>query len=204
MNERPAETEDRFQQAKNAAQAPQFLQNVAKPKRAAARDRREAKPEPKLTRVAFRVSRLMEFCTRRELENQTGHSLQEWPLVLAKELIDNALDACEEAEVAPSIMVKVEPGVIVVEDNGDGIDAGTVASVLDYSVRVSSREAYCAPTRGAQGNALKTVLAMGYVIAREIVHDAEAAGVTTVEARGVKQKAKKKSGDFTDGDEDED
>jgi DNA topoisomerase VI subunit B len=164
-----------IQQAKNPTRGPQFLQIVAK-------------PEPKLTRVAFRVSRLMEFCTRGELQNQTGHSMQEWPLVVAKELIDNALDACEEAEVAPSITVKVEPGVIIVEDNGDGIDAGTVASVLDYSVRVSSREAYCAPTRGAQGNALKTILAMGYVIAREIVHDAEAAGVTIVEARGVRHR----------------
>jgi hypothetical protein len=180
--------EERFEQAKNPAGTPKFLQIVAKPKRAAARDKREPKPEPKLTRVAFRVSRLMEFCTRRELENQTGHSMQEWPLVVAKELIDNALDACEEAEVAPSITVKVEPGVIVVEDNGDGIDAGTVASVLDYSVRVSSREAYCAPTRGAQGNALKTILAMGYVIAREIGRDAEAAGVTIVEARSVKHR----------------
>jgi hypothetical protein len=177
-----------FQPAKNLPQGPQFLQIVAKPKRAAARDKRETKPEPKLTRVAFRVSRLMEFCTRRELENQTGHSMQEWPLVVAKELIDNALDACEEAEVAPVITVNVEPGVIVVEDNGDGIEPTTVASVLDYSVRVSSREAYCSPSRGAQGNALKTLLAMGYVIARAIGHDAEAAGVTIVEARGVKHR----------------
>jgi hypothetical protein len=33
-----------------------------------------------LTRVAFRVSRLMEFCSERELQNQTGHSMYEWPL----------------------------------------------------------------------------------------------------------------------------
>ena len=84
-----------IQQAKNPARGPQFLQIVAKPSQA----NREAKPEPKLTRVAFKVSRLMEFCTERELENQTGHSIWEWPLVVAKELIDNALDACEEAEV---------------------------------------------------------------------------------------------------------
>jgi hypothetical protein len=29
--------------------------------------------KPKITRVPFRVSRLMEFCNRRELINQTGH-----------------------------------------------------------------------------------------------------------------------------------
>ena len=62
-----------IQQAKNPARGPQFLQIVAK-------------PEPKLTRVAFRVSRLMEFCSERELQNQTGHSVYEWPLVIAKEL----------------------------------------------------------------------------------------------------------------------
>jgi hypothetical protein len=187
MNERPAETEDRFQQAKNAAQAPQFLQNVAKPKRAAARDRREAKPEPKLTRVAFKVSRLTEFCSEKELTAQIGHSAWDWPLVVAKELIDNALDAAEEAEVAPSISVTVEKDTIIIEDNAGGMDAETITSVLDYTVRVSSREAYVSPTRGAQGNALKTILAMGYVLSK-YVDGAATAGVTIIEARGVKHR----------------
>ena len=48
--------------------------------------------------------------------------------MVAKELIDNALDACEEAEAALTIAVHVEDGSIVVEDNGDGINADTVAS----------------------------------------------------------------------------
>ena len=128
--------------------------------------------------------------TRRELVNQTGHAVQEWPLVVAKELIDNALDACEESEVAPVITVTVEPGLIVVEDNGGGIEADTVASVLDYTVRVSSREAYSSPSRGAQGNALKTLLAMGFVLDRDrtLDRDAEAAGVTVIEARGVRHR----------------
>jgi DNA topoisomerase VI subunit B len=51
---------------------------------------------------------------------------------------------------------------------------------------VSSREAYVSPTRGAQGNALKTILAMGFVLDRKIGSDANAAGVTIIEARGVK------------------
>jgi hypothetical protein len=94
-----------IQQAKNPARGPQFLQIVAK-------------PEPKLTRVAFRVSRLMEFCSERELQNQTGHAVYEWPLVVAKELIDNGLDACEEAEVAPEIAVIVEKDTIEPRRNG--------------------------------------------------------------------------------------
>jgi hypothetical protein len=132
------------------------------------------------------VSRLMEFCTRRELQNQTGHSVDEWPLVVLKELMDNALDACEEAEVAPVLSIIVKPGSIVIEDNADGIRTGTIKSILDYSIRVSSREAYVSPTRGAQGNALKTILAMGYVLDRERQDGiAEAVGVTVIETRGV-------------------
>ena len=139
---------------------------MAKPERATRR-KSKAKPEPKLTRVAFKVSRLMEFCTKRELQNQTGHSVYDWPLVVLKELMDNALDACEEAEVAPVISIIVDPGSITIQDNGGGIDTETIKSILDYTIRVSSREAYVSPTRGAQGNALKTILAMGYVLDRE-------------------------------------
>ena len=99
--------EERFEQAKNPAGTPQFLQIVAKPRRDAGGD----KLEPTLTRVAFKVSRLTEFCSKRELQNQTGHYIDDWPLVVAKETFDNALDACEEAEVAPEIAIAVDPGV---------------------------------------------------------------------------------------------
>jgi hypothetical protein len=64
---------------------------------------KSAKPvKNRIKRVPFTVSRLMEFCTRRELVNQTGHDVHEWPLVIAKELLDNALDAAEEAEMRRS------------------------------------------------------------------------------------------------------
>jgi hypothetical protein len=174
--------EERFEQAKNPAGTPQFLQIAAKPRR----DAGGGKPEPKLTRVAFKVSRLTEFCSERELQNQTGHYVDDWPLVVAKETFDNALDACEEAEVAPEIAIAVDPGAIIIQDNAGGIDAETIESILDYTVRVSSREAYVSPTRGAQGNALKTLLAMGYVLdrRREAGLD-DAAGVTVIESRGV-------------------
>jgi hypothetical protein len=69
-----------FQPAKTGNRKPQFVQIVAKPDPG----NRKKRKEPKLTRVAFRVSRLMEFCTRRELQNQTGHSVEQWPLVVLK------------------------------------------------------------------------------------------------------------------------
>ena len=122
------------------------------------------KPGKQLERATFRTSRLLDFCSEKELIAQTGHRPEAWPLVVLKELVDNALDACEEARIAPEITVKVDDTGITVSDNGPGIPPETVAAVLDFSLRVSSREAYVAPDRGAQGNALKTIVAMPFVL----------------------------------------
>jgi DNA topoisomerase VI subunit B len=137
----------------------------------------------KLTRVPFTVSRLMEFCNRRELINQTGHDVSEWPLVVLKEAADNSLDECEEAGVAPEIHIEANGDKIVIADNGRGIPAKTIERVLDYSIRVSSREAYVSPTRGAQGHALKTLMPMAYVLNER--HGEEASGETIIEAHGL-------------------
>ena len=134
-----------------------------------------------LQRVAFKTARLGEFVGRRELTAQIGHPPDEWPLVLLKEALDNSLDACEEARVAPELTVDVAttPAAITVTDNGPGIASKTVRDILDYSSRVSSREAYCSPTRGAQGNALKTLLAMGFALDG-------ACGTSIIESRGAR------------------
>lgn len=54
----------------------------------------------KLERTTLRTSRLLDFCSRKELIAQTGHQPDAWPLVVLKELVDNALDAYEEADEA--------------------------------------------------------------------------------------------------------
>src|SRR5262245_31264374 len=105
----------------------------------------------RLERTAFCTSRLLDFCSQKELIAETGHQPDAWPLVVLKELLDNALDACEDQGVAPEVAVRVGPNVIEVVDNGPGLPAKTIERVLDFSVRVSSREAYVAPDRGAQG-----------------------------------------------------
>ncbi len=120
-----------------------------------------------LQRPTFRTSRLLDFASEKELVAQTGHERKQWPLVLLKELTDNAIDACEDAGVAPKIAVTVDEAGIVVADNGPGLPAETIEGVLDSAVRVSSREAYVSPTRGAQGNALKTIVAMPFVLSGE-------------------------------------
>src|SRR5262245_12910966 len=131
----------------------------------------------KLQRTAFRTSRLLDFCSRKELIAQTGHQPDAWPLVVLKELIDNGLDACEDAGTSPEIAVNVGPDGIEVKDNGPGIPNKTVEGVLDFAVRVSTREAYVSPCRGAQGNALKCLVAMPFVLDGE-------QGQVEVEAHG--------------------
>jgi len=133
---------------------------------------------PSLKRTTFRTSRLAEFCSEKELVSQTGHDVEDWPLVVLKELIDNALDACEEAGTASVIEVTVTDCSIVIADNGPGIPSETIEGMLDYTARVSSREAYVSPTRGAQGNALKTILAMAFAIDGE-------SGETVIEAHRI-------------------
>ena len=54
--------------------------------------------QPRLAPETFRTSRLLDFATRRELTAQIGHQPSMWPQVVVKELVDNALDAAEQAE----------------------------------------------------------------------------------------------------------
>jgi DNA topoisomerase VI subunit B len=159
MDDRPAETEDKIQLAKKPAQDPHFLQFGVKPKRAAAVDTFERK--------AFTISRLAEFVSESELVKQIGHPVADWPLVILKEALDNALDEAEEAGVPPVIEIAVKPGSITISDQGRGIPAETVEKLIDYSARTSSRAAYASPTRGAQGNALQALISMPFALTKK-------------------------------------
>ena len=75
-----------------------------------------------------------------------------------------------------------EPGEIIVHDGGRGIPAETVEKLIDYSTRTSSRAAYASPSRGQQGNALQTLIAMPYALAGE---DCE---TVVIESHGVEHR----------------
>ena len=138
------------------------------PLRARASQRRPQAPNPPETSADhLRDPRLLDFASIKELTAQTGHGPGDWPLVILKEGFDNALDAAEEAGIAAAISVMVEKNGVTIRDNGPGIPATTIERLLDFAVRVSSREAYVSPTRGAQGNAFKTILAMPFVLDEE-------------------------------------
>jgi DNA topoisomerase VI subunit B len=117
-----------------------------------------------LQRQNFRTSRALEYFSEKELVLQTGHEADRWYEVIVKELTDNAIDDCEANNILPDITVTITDDMIRVQDNGLGVSADVVRGVIDFSVRVSSKDAYISPTRGAQGNALKTILAIPYVL----------------------------------------
>lgn len=110
----------------------------------------------RLERTMFEASRAGEYFDARQLSALAGVPQNEVASVCLKELIDNSLDACETAQVAPEVGVEVaRDGDAVlrlsVSDNGPSIPPEVVRKVLDYSIRVSDKAAYRSPTRGAQG-----------------------------------------------------
>lgn len=82
-------------------------------------------------------------------------------LTTLKEAVDNALDACEENEILPDVLIEVQklgPGAsrntdlvqIVVEDNGPGIDPDDLAKVFgEYLASSKFGRGRC--SRGQQG-----------------------------------------------------
>ena len=123
--------------------------------------------EPALERTAFTTSRQLEFFGEKELQMQIGHDRRYWPVALLKELIDNALDACEAAGVAPVIRVTVDADAVTVADNGPGLPEAVLRRSLDYTTRTSDKAYYVSPTRGQMGNALKCIYGAAFVLMGE-------------------------------------
>jgi hypothetical protein len=122
----------------------------------------DTKRRPAVTRTVFATPRAVEFLELRALQAQTGQPVDAFGDVVVKELLDNALDGAETARRAPVIEIhtRTDDGItlITVSDNGAGITPATVSDVCDFTVLVSDKARYRGPARGAQGNALKTLL----------------------------------------------
>jgi DNA topoisomerase VI subunit B len=132
---------------------------------------------PVLNRIAFTTSRELEFFSLTELAMQIGHPSHLWAQALLKELIDNALDACEAAGMGPAVSVVIGADTISVRDNGPGLPREVLERSLNYAVRISDKAHYVSPTRGQLGNALKCVWAAPFALSGE-------RGLVEVETRG--------------------
>ncbi len=124
--------------------------------------------QPAVKRTVFATPRAAEFLELRALQAQTGQPVDAFGHVVVKELLDNALDAAETAGRAPVVEIRTltHDGLtyVMVTDNGCGIKAETVAEICDFTVLVSDKARYRGPARGAQGNALKTLLGIPYAL----------------------------------------
>ena len=130
-------------------------------------------------RSLFAISRGMEYFSEKELAMQIGHPLPMWPVAILKELIDNALDAGECAGVTPDVVVELADDYFAVTDNGPGMPREVILRAQDISTRISDKALYVSPTRGQQGNGLKTVWTAPFVAC------GEGAGTVEVLARGI-------------------
>jgi len=122
----------------------------------------------RLNRKIAEISRSSEFFSVSELEAQTGQPKEKFAAVALKELVDNAIDAAEAASSNPEVAVEIDMGkaslIITVNDNGSGIESETVDKIKDFDIRVTDKLIYRSPSRGQQGNALKTILGMPYAL----------------------------------------
>lgn len=112
-------------------------------------------------RQHFKISRASEYFDEAELSKRTGRSRAWWPEALFKELMDNALDITDGIK-DPQIEIHHTDRSMSVWDNGKGMSADLINSILDFDSRVSDKFAYMGPTRGQQGNAFKTFLGIAY------------------------------------------
>ncbi|MEM2960266.1 MAG: ATP-binding protein [Candidatus Bathyarchaeia archaeon] len=118
--------------------------------------------EDELITTSSRI--LQEFFTLNGLKMRMGGCDPEnIPALCLKELVDNALDASPGNEIIVDLR---RPNTITVRDNGPGISRETMYSILDYNNLTSSKRLYIRPTRGALGNALPSIFAAPYVLAR--------------------------------------
>lgn len=113
--------------------------------------------------IGIETSMLVDYFTETGVIKKTGVMKSEWDFVIFKELMDNALDAIESWK-KKNIYVNAGSGKLQIFDNGNGISADCIkSSIYDFSKYYSSNRHYITPSRGKQGNGLKTIISICYL-----------------------------------------
>lgn len=95
------------------------------------------------------------------IEALIGFSTDRWHEVIIKETLDNALDAIDALKVK-EINITCNENLFAICDNGNGIPEEDLARIYNFDLHVSSKRHRRKVSRGAQGNALKTIIALCY------------------------------------------
>lgn len=112
-------------------------------------------------------SQVSDYVRLEGLQKLTNVSAHEWDLYILKELVDNALDADEAAGITPRVSVEMRYdglGLTVIVRNQAQFPMDVVGDIFNLEKRASVKDLYNLPTRGAQGNALKTLLGIPYAL----------------------------------------
>lgn len=126
-----------------------------------------------LEREHFTISQENKYFTLDSLSKMIGQEPNQWRHAALKELIDNALDAAESVYPATPPVIRIEfteteNGLMLsVADNGPGIAPEHIPGIFDFAANSSSKLFYRAPLRGAQGNALKTLIGIPVALGEE-------------------------------------
>jgi DNA topoisomerase VI subunit B len=110
--------------------------------------------------------RSLDYVSLQGLSTQTGCNPRDLDVFVLKELVDNALDACEVANPTVEVTFETDKFVtLTVKDNGRGLTEADVKRVTDFERSYSTKFHHKYPTRGALGNALKCVFGIPYALA---------------------------------------
>lgn len=94
-----------------------------------------------------------------ELVKLCGVAQGRWPVYVVKELLDNAVAALEEQSTKnPMVRIVLDDAYIEVGENGGGIPDEVLDKILDFERFGGSNKHHKLPTRGAQGNAIMTLV----------------------------------------------
>lgn len=115
-------------------------------------------------------SRIMEYFTVDGLVKMIGVESSKFDIYILKELVDNALDACELTDKPPDISIEINSDLflkdeqrekikeciihIKVKDEGPGISKEALEEITNFQRFGGTKYFVKKPTRGAQGNAL--------------------------------------------------
>ncbi len=129
-----------------------------------------------------KTSMLVNYFTEDGLIKNTGISKEYWDFVVFKELVDNALDAIEPvADKNVYINIDTKDKRLQIFDNGKGISIETINDIYDFSYFVSKNRDYITPSRGKQGNGLKTIISICYLMGYRLLwHTSEGSVIENI------------------------